>query len=111
MKESKEKLFLSIHTQENHEIILTGSEKLKIELIYELNDEESMVIRKYIDHNLIKKYIRHSKFRTGLSILFTFKKLKELRLCVDFRRINALTQKDKYSLSLMTNLKIKIDKA
>ena len=111
LKKSKEELLLSIHTQKDHEIILTNSEKLKIESIYELNDEKSIILRKYIDHNLIKKYIRHSKFRTGQSILFTFKKSKKLKLYVDFRKINALTQQNKYSFFLMTNLKIKIDKA
>ena len=111
LKESKEELFLSIHTQENHEIILTNSKKLKTESIYELNDEKSIVLRKYTDHNLTKEYIRHFKFRTEQPILFTLKKSKELKLCVNFRRINALTQKNKYSLLLMTDLKIRINKA
>ena len=111
LKKLKEELLLSIHTQEDHKIILTNSEKLKTESIYELNDEESIILRKYIDHNLIKEYIRHFKFRTEQPILFTFKKSKELRLCIDFRKINALTQKDKYSLSLMTDFKIRINKA
>ena len=111
LKKSKEELFLSTHTQEDHEIILTNSEKLKVESIYELNDEESIELKKYIDHNLIKEYIRHFKFRTEQPILFTLKKSKELRLCVDFRKINALTQKDKYLLFLMTDFKIRMNKA
>ena len=82
LKKLKEELLLSAHIQEDHEIILTNSEKLKTESIYELNDEKLIILRKYIDHNLIKEYIRYSKFRTGQPILFTFKKSKELRLCV-----------------------------
>ena len=111
LKKSEKELLLSTHTQEDHEIILTNSKKLKTESIYKLNDEESIILKKYIDHNLIKEYLRHFKFRTEQPILFTFKKSKELRLCVNFRRINALTQKDKYSFLLMTNLKIRISKA
>ena len=91
LKKSKGGLLLSTHIQEDHEIILTNSKKLKTKSIYELNDEKLVILRKYIDHNLTKEYIRHSKFRTKQSILFTLKKSKELRLCVDFRRINALT--------------------
>ena len=111
LKKSKEELPLSTHIAKDHEIILTNSKKLKVESIYELNDEQSNVLRKYIDHNLAKEYIRHFKFKIKQSIMFVSKKSSDLKLCVDFKRVNALTQKDKYSFSLLANLKSKLKKA
>ena len=111
LKKSKEELSLSTHIAKDHEIILTNSKKLKVESIYELNDEQSNVLRKYIDHNLTKEYIRHFKFKTKQSIMFVSKKSNEFKLCVDFKKVNAITQKDKYSLSLLANLKSKLERA
>ena len=110
LKKSKKELSLSTHITKDHEIILTNSKKLKVESIYELNDEQSSVLRKYIDHNLAKEYIRHFKFKTRQSIMFVSKKSSELKLCVDFKKVNAITQKNKYSLLLLANLKSKLKK-
>ena len=42
--------------------------------MYELNDEKFKILKEYIDKNLIKKYIRHSKSSITQSILFVLKK-------------------------------------
>jgi hypothetical protein len=47
---------------------------------------------------LDKGYIRPSISPWGCSALFVEKKDKELRLCVDYRPLNALTIKNKYPL-------------
>ena len=91
LKKSKEKLLLSTHITKDHEIILTNSKKLKVESIYELNDEQSKVLRQYIDHNLAREYIRHFKSKTKQSIMFVSKKSSDLKLCVDFKKVNAIT--------------------
>ena len=91
LKKSKEELFLSTHITKDHEIILTNSKKLKVESIYELNDEQSKVLRQYIDHNLAREYIRHFKFKTKQSIMFVLKKSNDLKLYVDFKKVNAIT--------------------
>jgi hypothetical protein len=44
-------------------------------------------------------YIRPSISPWGCSALFVEKKDKELRLCVDYRPLNAVTIKNKYPLS------------
>jgi hypothetical protein len=50
-------------------------------------------------HGLLDKvYIRPSTSHWGCSALFVEKKDKELRLCVDYRLLNAVTIKNKYSL-------------
>jgi hypothetical protein len=47
---------------------------------------------------LDKGYIRPSTSPWGCSVLFMEKKDKELRLCVDYRPLNAVTIKNKYPL-------------
>jgi hypothetical protein len=48
---------------------------------------------------LDKGYIRPSTSPWGCSTLFVQKKGKELRLCVDYRSLNAVTIKNKYPLA------------
>jgi hypothetical protein len=50
---------------------------------------------------LDKGYIRPSTSPWGCSALFVEKKDKELRLCVDYRPLNAVTIKNKYLLPLI----------
>ena len=38
--------------------------------IYNLFQDELATLKEYIDENLVKGFIRHSKSRTGVSILF-----------------------------------------
>jgi hypothetical protein len=47
---------------------------------------------------LDKGYIRPSTSPWGCSTLFIEKKDKELRLCVNYRPLNAVTNKNKYPL-------------
>jgi Reverse transcriptase (RNA-dependent DNA polymerase) len=72
--------------------------------IYPLFKFELKTLQEFIDENLKTGFIcpSNSLFRTP--VLFIKKKNGSLRLCVDFRRLNAITQKDKYSLSLTSKL-------
>ena len=45
-----------------------------------------------------KEFIRKSQSFAGHSILFVSKKDEELRLCVDYRKLNEITIKNRYSL-------------
>ena len=63
-----------------------------------------MTLKEYIDENLPKKFIRHSKSPAGASILFVKKKDGSLRLCVDYRGLNKVTVKNRYPLPLIAGL-------
>lgn len=78
------------YIQEDHEIIITDPEKLKARLIYGLNNNQSKVLRQYINYNFKRGYIRHSKSKIGQLVIFVPKKNGNLRLYVDFRRLNAV---------------------
>ena len=56
--------------------------------IYNLLQTELTKLRKYIDENLAKNFIRHSKSPVGAPILFVKKKDGSLRMCVDYRGLN-----------------------
>ena len=70
----------------------------KIEPIYTLSYTELEILRSYLDENLKKGFIREIKITAGFLILFVPKKDEKLRLCVNYRRLNTITIKDKYSL-------------
>jgi hypothetical protein len=72
--------------------------------IYNLSQPELKALREYIDENLAKGFIRHSKSPAGAPILFVKKKDGSLRLCVDYRGLNALTIRNRYPLPLISQL-------
>jgi len=51
-----------------------------------------------------KGFIRSSQSPGSSPVLFAKKKDGTLRLCVDFRNLNKITQKDQYLIPLVTNL-------
>jgi hypothetical protein len=53
---------------------------------------------------LEKKYIRPSVSPWGAPFLFVKKKDSTLRLCIDYRKLNKMTIKNKYSLPRMNDL-------
>ena len=72
--------------------------------IYNLTQPELKALREYIDENLAKGFIRNSRSPAGAPILFVKKKDGSLRLCVDYRGLNALTIKNRYPLPLISQL-------
>jgi hypothetical protein len=79
--------------------------------VYNLSPLELDVLRKYIDENLRKGFIRHSQSPAGAPILFVKKADGSLRLCVDYRGINKITIKNRYPLPLIPELLDKVGKA
>ena len=72
--------------------------------IYSLSQNELAALREYLDENLAKNFIRHSKSPAGAPILFVKKKDGSLRMCVDYRGLNKVTIKNRYPLPLISGL-------
>jgi hypothetical protein len=72
--------------------------------IYNLTQTELAALREYIDENLSKNFIQHSKSLAGIPILFVKKKDGSLRTCVDYRGLNKVTKKNYYPLPLISGL-------
>jgi len=92
------------HQSWNHEIKLEPSKKPTFGPIYALSKKELLILRKYLAENKKKEFIKKSQSRAGYSILFTLKKDEELRLCVDYRKLNDITIKNRYPLPNISEL-------
>ncbi len=100
------------HRKKDHEIIL----KLESEISYVRNYRfmskfELKVIRHYLNEHLAKEFIRSSIFKTSTSVLITRKLEDDLRICVNYRALNAVIEKSRYSISLINETLIKLFKA
>ena len=72
--------------------------------IYSLSQEEREELFKYVEEHLKKGFIRRSTSPAASPILFTRHKTGKLRLCVDYRALNAITKKNCYPLPLVSDL-------
>ena len=85
-------------------IDLEGDQKPPFGPIYSLSQPELLALKDYIEENLAKGFIQHSKSPAGAPILFVKKKDGSLRLCVDYRGLNRITVRNRYPLPLISQL-------
>jgi hypothetical protein len=69
--------------------------------IYSLSERELEALRKYIKKNLIKGYIRPLKLPAKYPIFFVLKKDGKLRIYVNYRKLNDIIIKNRYTLPLI----------
>ena len=65
-------------------------------------------IKKYLIENLFKKFITFNKTLYFSSMLFAMKVNEDLRFCVDYRKLNVMTKRNRYSLFLIEEIIEKI---
>jgi hypothetical protein len=82
--------------------------ELKPQHIYSLSEKELQVLREYINENLKKGYIRPSTSPVRYSVLFVPKPNGKLRMCVNYRQLNTITVKNRYTLSLIHEMQNRI---
>ena len=73
--------------------------------------DKLLVLRKTLDDYLGKGYIRASKLEAGAPILFVKKPSGGLRFCIDYRRLNDISIKDRYPLPLIKETLRSLSKA
>ena len=66
-----------------------------------MSRDELLVLKQYLDDHLKKCFIRPSSSPYSSPILFVRKPSGGLRLCVDYRGLNAVTVKNRYPLPLI----------
>ncbi|GBG77227.1 hypothetical protein CBR_g23554 [Chara braunii] len=74
-----------------HEIILEDGAVPPRGCIYRMSEKELSVLQAQLDDLLKKGWIRPSSSPYGAPVLFVQKKNKDLRLCIDYRKLNAQT--------------------
>ena len=96
------------HRLTDCKIVLQKDATLHYGPIYPLSEEESKVLKEYIEENLKKGFIRPSESPAGYPVLFQKKKDGTLRLCVDYKKLNEVTVRNSYPLPLIPNIIEKI---
>jgi len=92
---------LSLHRFYDHKIELIDEEMLSRSRLYQMFNHKLQKIKKYLIEHLNKEFIFFS-FASYISlILFAEKKDESLRFCVDYRKLNALIKRNRYSLFLI----------
>jgi len=95
---------LALHRPYNLRIDLEKDSHPLVGTIYSLSKFKQEVLKEFIDKNLTNRFIRSMSSSHGVPVLFVKKKDGSLQLCVDFRRLNKITKKDRYPLPLISDL-------
>jgi transposase InsO family protein len=99
------------HRECDHRIELTGQNPLKTSPLYSLTLDQLEAMKRYLVDNLRKGFIEPSGAPFGSPVLFAKKHDGSWRFCVDYRRLNAATVKDKYPLPLIDETLRQLGKA
>ena len=89
------------HQPHDHHICLKLRSQLIFESLYNMSRDELLVLKKYLDDNLIKEFIQASFSSAAFSVLFVHKPKDDLWFCVNYRGLNVIMIKNCYSLSLI----------
>ncbi len=65
-------------------------------------------VKKYLNENLLKKFITFSQTLYFFSVLFTLKANEDLQFCVNYQKLNVIFKRNKHSLSLINKIIDKI---
>ena len=72
--------------------------------MYPISPEHDAELKEYLRKNLKKGFIRPGSGLMASPILFVKKPNGKWRLCVDYRRLNGVTRKNRYPLPLISEL-------
>jgi hypothetical protein len=97
---------LADHILFDHAIETIDEKISSSRLIYDLFIIELKILRNYIKKNLAKDFIVFFESSMRTLVSFAKKSKDDLKMCVDYRRLNALTIKNRYSISLISQLLI-----
>lgn len=92
------------HRPNDHANDVETDARLPVGRMYNLSETELAVLKAYIDKTLASGFIAPSTSPTAAPIVFVKKKDGSLRLCVDYRALNAITVKSRYPLPLISEM-------
>jgi hypothetical protein len=99
------------HRPYDLKIDLVPNAKLPVGNIYPMSPHELKVLKETIDELVPIGYLRSSTSNVSSPCLFVKKKDASLRLCVNYKKLNDQTIKDKYPLPLIPELIDKLQRA
>lgn len=90
------------HRPWDHSIDLQPGKQPPAAHPYSMNQNELKALREYLDQELSKGFIRISKSPAAAPVLFVKKPNGDLRFCIDYRGLNAISVKNRCSLPLIS---------
>ena len=96
------------HRSYDHKIELEGEGQPPRSRLYPMSGYKLQKVKEYLEENLKKEFITPSKAPCASPILFAEKKDGSLRFCVDYRKLNALTKRDRYPIPLIDEVLARI---
>ena len=92
---------LPSHRPYNHTIPLLSDKESPKDPLYNMSRDELLVLQKYLKKHLFKGFIQVSSSSVTSPVIFVKKPEGDLWLCVNYRDLNNLTVKNRYSLPLI----------
>ena len=102
---------LSSHRFYDHKLKFieeTNKNALSKSRIYSISKYKFEQVKKYLNEHLKKKFIVSSHASFASFVLFTEKSNEELRFYVDYRKLNAIIKRNRYFISLINEILIRI---
>ncbi len=99
---------LSPHRFYDHKIELISDSTLSRCRVYRMFSVKLLKVKKYLNENLSKKFITSSQTFYFSPVLFALKANEDLRFCVNYRKLNVIFKRNRYSLSLIDEIIDKI---
>jgi hypothetical protein len=94
----------------DHKIVLEKNAISRYIFLNKMFEKKLKIIKKYLENNLKKKFIAINRSSFVSSVMFMKKTNESWKFCVDYRKLNQLTKKNKYSLSLIDETLIHLKK-
>ena len=93
---------LSSHSKYDHQICLLESYKDHSNSpLSKMSEPKLQFVKKFLEEHLKKRFIEASSALCSLRIILAAKPRRDIRFCVDYRRLNKLTKKDAYPIPLI----------
>ena len=89
------------HRKYDHKIHLEEEQKPGHTPLYKMSPEKLDIVKRYLDSHLAKGFIQASSASYFSPVFFVKKPGGGIRFCIDYRRLNAITKKDRYPIPLI----------
>ena len=99
---------LLLHCFYNHKIELISDSMLSCYRVYQMFSIKLLKVKKYLNENLSKKFITFSQTLYFFPVLFALKANEDLWFCMNYRKLNVIFKRNRYSLSLIDEIIDKI---
>ncbi len=99
---------LLFHRFYDHKIELISDSTSSCCRVYQMSSIKLLKVKKYLNENLLKKFITSSQTFYFFLVLFALKANEDLQFCVNYQKLNVIFKRTKYSLSLIDEIIDKI---